>query len=582
MILPQYQEKFRVLRMMMQSSLRHLTPMRGGWSGGPVQRHMFLLARASSSTQQPSSHVIRSSFPDVSLPSGNVVQHVLKNAFAYSDKVALECSITGASYTYGQLVDAVARLGGFLLHRLNVSKGDTVALVSPNCPEFAIVLLGALQVGITVSTINATHTAQEIAGQLEESQSKVVFGSPAIESRLQEALRLHRNPAHLVLTEPGTSTNSTNVRKVIEDYSIPFADPAQLTGEEIAVLPYSSGTSGKPKGVALSHNAFVSNIAMLRSPYIDSLRDTTSAYQEKLIGLLPFSHAYGLICLVFLGLQKGSKIVTMPKMEPNNFLSTIKRHKIRVLHLAPPLLHFLNTSSVTSSDLEHVEVVMCGGAPVLPTNVEIFKNKARHPVFLQNLYGMTEILVSLLTPLAGEKAGFGGKLIANTQAKVVDLETGENLPINHTGEICFKTPSMMIGYYNRPDATSEAIDSDGWLHTGDVGFYDQEGYFKIVDRTKDVFKVKGLQVSPSEVEDVLLQHEDVLDVGVVGIPHDRFGEAPRAYIVRKRPVSESDIHNFLSNRVAPHKQLTSGIVFVDNLPKSPTGKLLRRVLKKWI
>ncbi|XP_076032850.1 luciferin 4-monooxygenase-like [Oratosquilla oratoria] len=254
--------------------------------------------------------------------------------------------------------------------------------------------------------------------------------------------------------------------------------------------------------------------------------------------------------------------------------------QVRAIIMVPPVLNFLNSAHVPPEALRYLESIMVGGAPVPTTAAEILKRKVGHPLFFQEDYGMTEIFLTHITPIGQEMIGFCGKQLPNVLGKVVDVSTGESLPANGVGEICIKTPAMMTGYLNRPEATSEIIDSEGWLHTGDIGFYNEEGYLKIVDRTKELIKVKGLQVSPSEIEDVLLQHEAVQDVGVVGIPDERLGEAPRAYIVLKKPVEEAAIHKHLEGRLATYKHLSGGVFFVNQLPKNPSGKLLRRELTK--
>ncbi|XP_076055321.1 uncharacterized protein LOC143033720 [Oratosquilla oratoria] len=443
----------------------------------------------STSTLPP--HVLRSPFPDISLPKGNAVEYIFRNSPLFFDRVALECSVTGLSYTYGQLVDAVARLGGFLLHRLDVSKGDTVAIVSPNCPEFAIAFYGTLCIGAVATTIDANYTANEIARHLEETQPKVVLCCPGLETQLQEALQIYGKPAHLVLTGPGTSGAAINLNEVIIDNDVPFADPAQLTGDEVALLARSHGTGATgakkpPRTVALTHSALAASVAICRNPHTCALSETTNdGGQDSLVGTLPFSNASGLVPLLSLGLHSGNKVLTMDKMTPEHFVHTVENHKVRNLHLVPPLLDLLNSDEVDSSALRHVEAVLWWGAPDVDLSaVDAFKSKVGRSVFFQEGYGTTEVLVSHQTPLDGEKIGFVGQLLPNTLAKVVDLETGEALPANCPGEICIKSPSMMAGYHKCPDATSEAIDGEGWLHTGEVGFFDHDGYFKIVENTE--------------------------------------------------------------------------------------------------
>ncbi|KAK7084875.1 hypothetical protein SK128_003932 [Halocaridina rubra] len=184
-----------------------------------------------------------------------------------------------------------------------------------------------------------------------------------------------------------------------------------------------------------------------------------------------------------------------------------------------------------------------------------------------------------MTPISEEKIGSCGKLVSNVEAKIVDISTGATLPEGERGELCLKTPSIMSYYHKNPEATAAVIDSEGWFHTGDIVIH-QDGFFSIVDRLKELIKVKSHQVSPSEIEEELLRHPGVMDAGVVGVPDDRSGELPRAYIVKKGDTSAEDIMNFMKERVASVKQLKGGIRFVESLPKNPTGKMLRRVLQE--
>ncbi|XP_042884112.1 4-coumarate--CoA ligase-like [Penaeus japonicus] len=465
-----------------------------------------------------------------------------------------------------------------MLRRLGISKGDVVAVALPNCPEYPIVFFGALALGAKVTTINISYTAEEIARQLADSGAHVLVGEPFLTPTLDAALNLYRKPTHFVTNGPSFTHTAINLWQVFEDPSIPFVDPVILTGEEPAVLPYSSGTTGPPKGVLTSHNGFSSHVPTTMHPYF-TLEEGED--QDVYMCILPFFHIYGMGPIMTCGLHVGAKLLVSAKFDPKAFVRDISEHKVTVLHLVPTLLNFLlNSPAATPKALRRLRNVLCGAAPVPETAVAALKDRIGPSLLFQIGFGMTEVAVASKVPVNDERMGTIGQLLPNVTAKVVDTDTGALLPPLANGEICIKTPSMMAGYHNNPSATAETIDEEGWLHTGDVGHYDLDGFFKIVDRTKELIKVKGLQVSPSELENTILQHPDVADVGVVGVPHDRMGEAPRAYIVPKKSIKEQDIHRFLEPRLAPHKRLAGGVVFVSELPKSATGKLLRRELKK--
>ncbi|XP_063852359.1 probable 4-coumarate--CoA ligase 3 [Scylla paramamosain] len=228
--------------------------------------------------------------------------------------------------------------------------------------------------------------------------------------------------------------------------------------------------------------------------------------------------------------------------------------------------------------MKSVRSLVCGAAPVPQPSVKIIKEKTDKSLFFQEGYGMTEVLITHTTPCGSSNASLC--CLPNVKCKVIDVETGKSLPANEKGEICLKSPSVMTGYLNNEAATRATIDEDGWVHSGDIGYYDDNESFNIVDRIKELIKVKAMQVAPSELEEVILQHPKVKEVGVTGVPHDRFGEAPRAYVVTSSPTSEKEIHEFLASHVASHKQLAGGVIFVSELPKTASGKILRRKLRE--
>ncbi|ROT80792.1 hypothetical protein C7M84_000459 [Penaeus vannamei] len=527
-------------------------------------------------------NIVTSPLPDVDWPSGNFTSLILNKVTKWGHHTATECSVTGRKYTYSQLVDGASRWAG-MLTKMGMKKGDVLAVVMPNCPEYPIVVLGTLMAGVVVSTVSSNYTAGEIHRQLLNCDAKMLIYDPVLETSVDGALALLQRPLLVVTNGPSARSGALNLRHVFEDTNIAFNDPVELSGEELAMMPYSSGTTGPPKGVAISHNAFASNIVMYSVPASLPVKEATATSQGAFMCLLPCYHITGILLISLIGLTKGIKVVTVPKFDPNTFVSTISSHKMSTLHLVPPLLNFLlHSPSVTAESMAHLEHIVIGAAPVSPSAAQRFKDKLKKPIFFQEGFGMTEALLTHMVPVGVDEVGTSGALLPNVKARVVDTVTGKDLKAHEDGEMWLKTPSIMQGYFKNPTATAETIDADGWLHTGDIGHYDERGFFKIVDRTKELIKVKGLQVSPSELEDLLRQCPAVVDVGVVGVPDDRLGEAPRAYVVTSKMVSEEFIHGFLEDKVAPYKKLAGGVHFVKELPKNATGKLLRRELKKMV
>nr|XP_053647997.1 uncharacterized protein LOC128699358 [Cherax quadricarinatus] len=530
---------------------------------------------------RPEENVIYSPLPPLELPEQDAHNIIFSRALKWSNKDAIECGITGRKYTYGNIVDQALRWAGVVSRVLAApsSKRNRLTLFSVNAPEFPILLLGSLAAGATVSTVSPSYTADEVARQLIDNETDMLVTDPKLESILIDALTKIKKTIPIFIS--GVSAHGhPNIRHILEDSSKPFAEPVQSPLKSTAVILYSSGTTGKPKGVELSHGAITSNLHMFTHPYFFPYLPTTQEYQESVIGVMPFYHVYGMHVVNLITLYLGAKVISLPAFTPQDFVRNIRDHKIRVLHTIPSILNFLCESpEVTSADLESVRVVLCAAAPVLPTTTEAFKKKAPNPILFQEGFGLTETLPSLITPMDDERIGWCGKCVPNTEIKIVDLETGKALPELQRGELCIRSPSLMTGYLNNPVATAETIDQDGFLHTGDVAVH-KDGFVSIVDRIKELIKVKGYQVSPSELEDVLQQHPGVVDCAVVGVDDARSGEVPRAYIIRKDcNTTEEQVHEFMRHKVAKYKQLKGGIVFVDTLPRSSIGKILKKELK---
>ncbi|XP_042889302.1 4-coumarate--CoA ligase-like 9 [Penaeus japonicus] len=544
-----------------------------------------------------SGYEVHSPFPDIE-PAGDVVSVILDTARRFGHHTAVECSVTGRSYTYAQLEDAAFRFAG-LLQGMGVQRGDVVGVLAPNGPEYPVVFLGSMIAGAGVTCFNPTYTPGEIARQLSDSGTKVIVVDPLLEVVLDAALAQLKRPPKVVLAGKSSRAEGgrPNLQELARDEGKPFGEYVKVSERDLSVLGYSSGTTGVPKGARIDHGAVAYNLAMVLHPEVFPYRPTTAESQESVIGLMPFFHAWGMYGVMTCSFQVlGAAVVTMPQFIPEVFVKVIKQHQVGVLHLVPPLLQFLVAHPlVTSDDLASVRSTMCAAAPCPPLAAHAFKKKVPNKVFFQEVYGMTETMPTHFTPLNGaENIGSCGVLLPSARARVEDLTSGAPLPPGEAGELVIHTPALMSGYHGNEDATRDVMTADGWLRTGDVAKYDSEGYFYIVDRIKELIKVKGLQVSPTELEDELRGHPSVADVGVVGVADERAGEVPRAYVVRRSTAETGDkvkdkeeedrlaeaLQKFLSERVAPHKHLLGGVKFVEELPKNPTGKLLRRTLKE--
>lgn len=525
-------------------------------------------------------NVVYSPFPPLELPNQGIPSLIFNRLTKWSNFDAIECGITGRKYTYGGMMDRALRWGGVVNQVMPPSsKRRNLLYYSPNAPEYPIVVLGTQAVGAMVTTINHNYTVFEVAEQLDDCDVNMAVVDPKFEKILRAALK-KLSITLPIFTNGVSEYGSPNFLEIIEDTQRPFADLVEVPAESIAMLLYSSGTTGKPKGVALSHRAFTNNMAMFTRPEIFAYQPTTKEHQENTTGVMPFYHTYGTQVINMFNLYLGAKTISLPAFTPADFVRIIKDYNVGIVHLVPPILHFLvNSPAVTSNDLASVRCAMCAAAPVPPPSANALKEKAPNPVLFQEGFGMTEALGTHMTPVEQEVIGYCGKLVSNTEAKLIDTQTGEALSEGQQGELCIRSPSLMSYYHKNPEATAEAIDAEGWLHTGDVAFH-EDGFFSIVDRLKELIKVKGYQVSPSQLEEELLKHPGVMDAGVTCVKDERAGELPRAYIVRKSNCSAEDIMSYMKDRMAPYKQLKGGIRFVEDLPKNPTGKLLRKVLKE--
>ncbi|BET01408.1 AMP dependent coa ligase [Nesidiocoris tenuis] len=435
---------------------------------------------------------------------------------------------------------------------------------------------------------------EEIAYQLNDSGSNFVIVHPDLLDNLQEAKSILKRDLTILCVHDydGRPRSLPPAVRGFSDFidaagKVGESDVRRLRGDALdlnntTLLPYSSGTTGLPKGVCLSHTNLTANVCQSSQAELNPIEPATKNYQDTVPLILPLFHIYGSVIVMMRPLLRGAKLITLPKFESASFLSTLEKNQNIVLHLVPPIILFLSSHpNVTDNHLDRIKLTMTGGAPCSGDDILRLRQRKDHPI-VQG-YGMTESSPLLTqSPIKSTKYASVGKVISNTEAKIVDTVGGKLLPPGETGELCFRGPQVMKGYHKKPEATAETIDSDGWLHTGDVGYVDDDGDFFVVDRIKELIKVKGFQVAPAELEGVLRGHPEIADAAVTALNCPRSGEVPIAFVIRKpnskSNVSEKQLKEYVENKVAPYKQI-SKIVFLDQIPKSTTGKILRRQLK---
>jgi 4-coumarate--CoA ligase len=507
-----------------------------------------------------------SSLPDVGIPDLPITSYVLQATASNKDKPALIDGPSGRAITFGELNAQIRALAGGLMAR-GFGKGDVLAILAPNLPEYAVVFHGAAMAGGTVTTINPTYTPEEVRFQLQDSGASYLV---TIGMFLENAKAASEGLGLEVYT-----IDPVDGAPLVSDL---FGSPLEAhvpvdTADQVVVMPYSSGTTGLPKGVMLTHRNLVANLEQTQA-----ILEITP--EDVGIGVLPFFHIYGMQVLMNGALAQGTTLVTMPRFDLEQFLQICQDYSVTRYYLVPPIvLALAKHPMVDEYDLSAVRQVLSGAAP-LGADLAA-EASARVGCEVVQGYGLTETSpVTHATPMGGFKPGSIGVLLPNTECRIVDPVTGEDLGIGEDGEIWIRGAQVMKGYLNSPEATSATIDSDGWLHTGDVGHVDEEGHYFIVDRLKELIKYKGFQVPPAELEALLIAHPAVADVAVVPLPDEEAGEIPKAFVVTKPgvEVAAEELKEYVAGHVAHYKQIRE-LEFIDEIPKSASGKILRRVLR---
>lgn len=491
--------------------------------------------------------------------------YVLAGAAARGDRPALIEGPSGRTLTYGALAAQVRRAAAGLARR-GFRKGDVLALYSPNLPEFAVAFYSAAVLGGTVTTVNPLLTVHELAKQLADAHATVLVTVPPLLDKAREAAARARVRDIYVFGRADGANSFTELLDGSDEPPAVAINPA----EDVVALPYSSGTTGLSKGVMLTHRNLVANCLQADGPQHLGEGDVT-------VAALPFFHIYGLTVILNRGLANGATIVTMPRFDMEPFLELVQQHRATRLYLVPPLILGLTQSPLVHRfDLSSVKSITVGAAPL---GAELSQRcAARLGCEVVQGYGLTETSpVTHSTPLGRNKPGTIGLPVAGTEAIVADLVTGTPLGPGERGEIWVRGPQVMKGYLGQPAATAEAFAPGGWLRTGDIAFVDDDGYFTVVDRAKELIKYKGFQVPPAELEGVLVSHPSVADAAVIGIPDEDAGELPKAYVVLKGEVTADELIAYVAERVAPYKKIRL-IEVTDQIPKSASGKILRRVL----
>ena len=520
-------------------------------------------------------------------------QHMnLPNRLLINELVIYTDTETNESLTFAQVKEIAAEFGKGLKATWDWKKGDVMAMFTPNCLDFPPFIWGVHWAGGVCSPANPGYTTDELAFQLKDTGAKALAThKQCLPVALDAAQKVGLAPDRIILLgderdDSMRTKHYTSIRNLAgtNRYRRAKINPRQ----DLAFLVYSSGTTGLPKGVMLSHRNIIANILQQKTAEGGNLSWEGGLHGEgdRLLAFLPFFHVYGLVCLIHQAMFSGLRLFIMAKFDLEKFCRIIQEQQITFAYIVPPVVLLLGKHPIVDKyDLSSLRMMNSGAAPLTKDIVDLVYTRTHIPI--KQGYGLSETSPTTHNQpwhLWDKPIGSIGTLLPNLSAKFMSPD-GKEVADGETGELWVKGPNVFQGYLNNPEASANSITSDGYFKTGDVGHRDENGNFFITDRVKELIKYKGFQVAPAELEGLLLGHPAVNDVAVIGMYDETLAsEVPRAYIVIKSglersPQRSTEIASWLQARVANHKKLRGGVNFVDDIPKSASGKILRRVLK---
>ncbi len=515
----------------------------------------------------------------------------------FADKPAFSCM--GQVLTYGELDKLSRDFAAWIQHETDLEPGDRIAIQLPNVLQFPVAMFGAMRAGLVVVNTNPLYTEREMTHQFKDSGAKAILILANMADKLEKILDqtdiqkvlvpelgdLHGFPKRLLI-----NAVVKYVKKLVPKYSLPTATPfrqalakgaghqardVELSLEDLAVLQYTGGTTGRAKGTMLTHRNLVANMLQARAAIGAGLGEGC----ETVIAPLPVYHIYTFTvnCLFLVETGNHSVLITNPR-DLDGFVKSLKGMPFTAFIGLNTLFNALcNRDDFKALDFSRLKLTISGGMALTHAAAERWEQVTGCPV--AEGYGMTETSpIVTFNPVDAIQLGTIGKPVAGTRLKVVDAD-GQVLPFGEPGELCVQGPQVMKGYWNLPEETAEALSEDGWIGTGDIAVLQEDGYVKIVDRKKDMIVVSGFNVYPNEVEDVAASHPDVVEVAAVGVPDDNTGEAVKLFVVSKNPDLDAETLRAWCKKALTGYKVPKTVEFRDELPKTPVGKVLRRELR---
>lgn len=534
---------------------------------------------------------------ELNYPEQTVQEYLVKTAKEFPDKKAIH--FMGKEFTYRYLHESALKVAAYL-QKIGIEKGDRVAIMLPNTPQSVISYYGILFAGGVVVQTNPLYMERELEFQMKDSGAKAIIAMDILFPRVSKVMP-QTDLQHVIVTaikdflpfpknliypfiqkkQYGISVNVKHegnnhlFTEILKGPAGPIKEYEFDFNEDLALLQYTGGTTGFPKGVMLTHRNLVSNAAMCNAWLYKTKRG-----EEVVLGILPFFHVYGMTTVIILTVMEANKMVLLPKFDAETTLKTIQKQRPTLFPGAPTIyIGLLNHPKINEYDLSSIDSCISGSS-ALPVEVQQNFEKITGGKLVEG-YGLTETSPVTHANFLWDEPRVKGSIglpWPDTDAAIKSSETGEFLPPGEVGEICVKGPQVMKGYWNRPDETEQTL-KDGWLLTGDLGYMDERGYFYVVDRKKDMIIAGGYNIYPREIEEVLYEHEAVQEVVAAGVPHPYRGETVKAYIVLKdgANVTEEELNQFVRKQLAAYK-VPRIYEFREELPKTAIGKILRRKL----